>query len=230
MNNNSVKLEAILDLDLNENKYTFKDNKAFVNQLAIEFNGFFKLLDAGQEIDISFKNKSTTFRDFLAVLPEAYTQNLEDVKTTESFSVEGWVKGLMTETSIPSMEVSIISNNASFKYPDLPKEVEAISINASIRNDSGNVDDTYINIKNLNFKIDQDVFKSSATIKNLSKNMMVDATIDGTLNLANITKAYPIELDNELSGILKGKLNTIFDRNAWKRMPTSAQKTREGLP
>jgi len=214
LNNNSVKLEAILDLDLNENKYTFKDNKAFVNQLALEFNGFFKLLDAGQEIDISFKNKSTTFRDFLAVLPEAYTKNLEDVKTTGSFTVEGWVKGLMTETSIPAMKVSIVSNNASFKYPDLPKGVEAISINASVRNDSGNVDDTSINIKNLNFKIDQDVFKSSATIKNLSKNMMVDATIDGTLNLANITKAYPIELDNKLSGLLKGKLNTIFDRNA----------------
>ncbi|MDA9250169.1 AsmA family protein [Flavobacteriaceae bacterium] len=214
LNNNSVKLEAILDLDLNENKYTFKDNKAFINQLALEFNGFFKLLDAGQEIDISFKNQSTTFRDFLAVLPEAYTQNLEDVKTTGSFTVQGWAKGLMTETSIPAMEVSIVSNNASFKYPELPKGVEAISINASVRNDSGNVDDTYINIKNLNFKIDQDVFKSSASIKNLSKNMMVDATIDGTLNLANITKAYPIELDNELSGILKGKLNTIFDRNA----------------
>lgn len=214
LNNNSVKLEAILDLDLNENKYTFKDNKAFVNQLALEFNGFFKLLDAGQEIDISFKNKSTTFRDFLAVLPEAYTKNLEDVKTTGSFTVEGWVKGLMTETSIPAMKVSIVSNNASFKYPNLPKGVEAISINASVRNDSGNVDDTSINIKNLNFKIDQDVFKSSATIKNLSKNMMVDATIDGTLNLANITKAYPIELDNKLSGLLKGKLNTIFDRNA----------------
>ena len=214
LNNNSVKLEAILDLDLNENKYTFKDNKAFINQLALEFNGFFKLLDAGQEIDISFKNQSTTFRDFLAVLPEAYTQNLEDVKTTGSFTVQGWAKGLMTETSIPAMEVSIVSNNASFKYPELPKGVEAISINASVRNDSGNVDDTYINIKNLNFKIDQDVFKSSASIKNLSKNMMVDATIDGTLNLANITKAYPIELDNELSGIFKGKLNTIFDRNA----------------
>ncbi len=214
LNNNSVKLEAILDLDLNENKYTFKDNKAFINQLALEFNGFFKLLDAGQEIDISFKNQSTTFRDFLAVLPEAYTQNLEDVKTTGSFTVQGWAKGLMTETSIPAMEVSIVSNNASFKYPELPKGVEAISINASVRNDSGNVDDTYINIKNLNFKIDQDVFKSSASIKNLSKNVMVDATIDGTLNLANITKAYPIELDNELSGILKGKLNTIFDRNA----------------
>ena len=64
LNNNSVNLEAILDLDLNENKYTFKDNKAFVNQLALEFNGFFKLLDAGQEIDISFKKPEHHFPRF----------------------------------------------------------------------------------------------------------------------------------------------------------------------
>ena len=44
--------------------------------------------------------------------------------------------------------------------------------------------------------------------------MLVNANLDGVLNLANITKAYPIELENELSGILKGKLNTSFDMNA----------------
>ena len=32
--------------------------------------------------------------------------------------------------------------------------------------------------------------------------------------MANITKAYPIELENQLSGILKGKLNTSFDMEA----------------
>ena len=44
--------------------------------------------------------------------------------------------------------------------------------------------------------------------------MLVDATIDGTLNLANISKAYPVELEHELSGLLKGKLKTVFDMNA----------------
>jgi hypothetical protein len=42
----------------------------------------------------------------------------------------------------------------------------------------------------------------------------VDANLDGTLNLANISKAYPIDLDKQLSGILKGKVNTSFDINA----------------
>ena len=214
LNNISIELDALIDLDLNENKYTFKENKGFINQLPLEFDGFVKLLEEGQEIDITFKNTGSSFKDFLAVIPQEYSKDLENVTTTGNFKVDGLIKGLITETTIPNLDIQITSDNASFKYPNLPKSVDEISINANIKNDSGKSDDTYIRIKDLKFKIDQDVFKSSATIKNLTKNMLVDANIDGTLNLANITKAYPIELDNELSGILKGKLHTVFDMNA----------------
>ena len=48
----------------------------------------------------------------------------------------------------------------------------------------------------------------------MTSNMLVNANIDGVLNLSNISKAYPITLDKELSGILKGNLNTTFDMNA----------------
>ena len=44
--------------------------------------------------------------------------------------------------------------------------------------------------------------------------MLVNANINGVLNLANITKAYPIALENDLTGILKGNINTTFDMNA----------------
>jgi len=107
------------------------------------------------------------------------------------------VKILISQT-IPNLDISITSDNASFKYPDLPKGVENIVINTEIKNTTGHVNDTYIDIKTLNFKIDDDVFKSSATVKNITKNMRVNANVDGVLNLANITKAYPIELDNAL--------------------------------
>ena len=214
LNANSVKLDALIALDLVENKYTFKENKFVINQLALEFDGFVKLLEAGSEVDITFKNTGSTFKEFLAVIPETYSKDIEGVTTTGSFKVEGFVKGLVTETHIPKMDIKMVSNNASFKYPSLPKSVEDISINASIKNDSGNMDDTYVSIRDLQFRIDQDVFKSSATLKNLTKNMLVDATVDGTLNLANISKAYPVELDTELSGTLNAKLHTVFDMNA----------------
>ena len=214
LNNNSIKLDALIGLDLNNQKYTFKDNKAFINQLPLEFKGYVQLLENGQDIDITFENPESSFKDFLAVIPEAYSKNIEDVETTGDFKVNGVIKGKITEETIPTLDIRITSDNASFKYPDLPKRVSNITIDTAIKNKTGQADDTYVDIKTLNFKIDDDVFKASAKVKNLTKNMFVNADIDGTLNLGNLTKAYPIDFDKELSGILKTKLNTQFDMNA----------------
>ena len=214
LSNNSLKLDALIDLDLPNNKYTFKENKALINDLPLEFKGYVQLIEAGQAIDITFENPGSTFKDFLAVIPKTYAKNLDNVDTTGNFKINGVIKGESTETTIPTLDINIVSNNASFKFADLPKRVENININVEIKNNNGLVDDTYVAINTLDFKIDQDQFKSSATIKNLTKNMLVNANLDGVLNLANLTKAYPIELENELKGILKAKLNTSFDMNA----------------
>ena len=214
LSNNRIKLDALIDLDLENSKYTFKENKGLVNDLPLEFSGYLQLVEGGQDIDITFQNPGSTFKDFLAVIPKTYSKNISNVETSGNFKVNGKIKGLVTETTIPTLDINIASNNASFKYPDLPKRVENISINAAIKNTTGNVDDTFLDLKTLNFKIDEDEFKSSAVVKNLTKNMLVNANIDGVLNLANVTKAYPIELENKLSGIIKAKLNTSFDMNA----------------
>ena len=214
LNNHHIELEALIGMDLNTQKYTFKDNKALINKLPLEFKGSVQLLENGQDIDISFENPGSSFKDFLAIIPQSYSKDIEDVQTTGGFKFSGIVKGVYSDTTIPTLDINIVSENASFKYPDLPKAVENIYINTTIKNTTGRIDDTYVNLNTLNFKIDEDVFKSSATLKNMTKNMLVNASIDGTLNLANITKAYPVELDNELTGILKAKLNTAFDMNA----------------
>ncbi|WP_375241652.1 AsmA-like C-terminal region-containing protein [Lacinutrix sp.] len=214
LSNNKIKLDALIDLDLEHSKYTFKENKGFINELPIEFTGFVQLIENGQDIDITFENPDSDFKYFLAVIPKTYSKNISDVETSGNFKVNGKIKGQVTDETIPTLDINITSNNASFKYPELPKRVENISINAAIINTTGNVDDTYIDLKTFNFKIDQDEFKSSALIKNLTKNMLVNANVDGVLNLENITKAYPVTLENELQGIIKAKLNTSFDMNA----------------
>src|SRR5690606_9461222 len=106
--------------------------------------------------------------------------------------------------------------------------------NASVINTTGNADDTYVDLQTLNFKIDQDVFKSSAVIKNLTTNMTVDANVDGVLNLANLSKAYPIDLDTDLTGILTAKLAASFDmdaieNNAYQRIKSNGNLNIRGF-
>jgi hypothetical protein len=101
--------------------------------------------------------------------------------------------------------------NASFQYPNLPKAVKNIMIDTKIINETGIMNDTYVNLDKLSFSIDQDVFNAKANVKNVATNALVDASLKGTINLGNFSKAYPIKLDKPLTGILKADVTTKFD-------------------
>lgn len=211
MKNVALSLDAVLGIDLDKSIYTFKENKALINQLPLEFDGSLALLEAGQQFDLTFKTPTSSFKNFLGLVPEAYSGDLAAVKTEGDFTINGKVNGLMSDTTIPKFNIAIASNNASFKYPDLPKSVQNIVIDTKIINETGAMNDTYVNLDNLSFRIDQDVFNAKAQIRNIAENALVDADLKGTINLANVTKAYPVQLDFPLSGILKADVTTKFD-------------------
>jgi hypothetical protein len=153
----------------------------------------------------------------LAIIPKTYSKSLDGVHTTGDFIVDGKIKGIVDETHIPTLDIKIRSNNASFKYTDLPKRVNNITINADIKNETGIVEDTYINIGNLTFKIDQDVFAANGSFRNLTENMLVNLSLKGSLDLANIEKVYPLNLEQDLNGRFTTDLTTNFDMNSVER-------------
>lgn len=214
INKQHIKLDALIGMDLANGKYTFLENEALINQLPLKFDGFVKINSDSQEVDLTLQTPSSDFKNFLAVIPEAYAKNIESVQTSGNFEVSGEIKGIVDDKHIPKIDIKVVSNNASFKYPDLPKGVQNITIDAQLKNTTGKTEDTFLKIGNLAFKIDEDAFRGNGTISQLTTNPKVNATIIGKLNLGNITKAYPIELNKELSGILDANLTTNFDMNA----------------
>ncbi|WP_051219201.1 AsmA-like C-terminal region-containing protein [Flavobacterium frigidarium] len=211
MKNVALTLDAVLGIDLEDSKYSFKENKALINQLPLEFDGFIQIVEGGQDYDLKFKTPTSSFKNFLGVIPAAYASSLDNVKTTGDFTIVGFAKGRYSDTTVPKFNIAIASNNASFKYPDLPKSVQNIVIDTKIINETGILNDTYVNLDKLSFKIDQDVFNAKAKITNVTQNAIVDAMLKGTVNLGNLSQAYPIKLDKPLSGILKADVTTKFD-------------------
>lgn len=211
LNQNKIKLDALIGIDLANDKYTFLKNEALINQLPLVFDGFVKVNENSQDIDISFKTPSSDFKNFLAVIPATYSKNIENVKTSGNFMVQGEFTGTVDEAHIPKFNISINSENASFKYPDLPKSVSNVFIDTKIINTSGLVEDTYVDIDKLSFKIDSDSFNMVAKIKELMGNTKVNAHVDGRMNLANIEKAYPVPAELDLKGILTADITTAFD-------------------
>ncbi|PHQ29944.1 AsmA-like C-terminal region-containing protein [Leeuwenhoekiella nanhaiensis] len=211
LNQNKIALDAVIEMNLPQQRYTFKENEALVNQLPLVFEGFVQVNETNNELDLSFKTPSSDFKNFLQVIPEVYAKNLDGVTTTGDFIVNGRINGVVDEERIPMLNIEIQSNNASFKYPNLPKTVQDIIIDARIVNETGNVDDTYLGLNNLNFRIDQDVFNAKGTIKRLTTNALIDLALKGRLNLANLEKAYPLELEQDINGMLTVDMTTSFD-------------------
>ncbi|MFD0965113.1 AsmA-like C-terminal region-containing protein [Pseudofulvibacter geojedonensis] len=214
LDNHSLSLEADLDIDQETGKISFLENTFKLNQLALKFNGFVKNTEE-TEVDIKFNTPTSDFKNFIAVLPKQYSKNINSIKTNGSFAINGDVKGKITETTIPNFNIQVNSKNASFKYPDLPKKVENINLIAAISNTTGNINDTFLDLEKLSLQIDQDVFHAQGKITNLpSDNRYVSAKLDGTLNLANLSQAYPVVLENDLKGIVKANLQTAFSQKA----------------
>ncbi len=225
LSKNPVKLDALIGVDLKENKYSFLRNEAFVNQLPLIFEGFVKVNDDSQEVDLTFKTPSSDFKNFLAVIPAEYSKNIENVTTTGDFSVQGVIKGIVDEEHIPTFKIALHSEDASFKYPDLPKSVTHIDIDADIVNTTGISEDTYVDVRKASFMIDEDRFSLVSKITELAGNTRVSAQLVGRINLANLSQAYPMEQDMDLKGILNADISTEFDMAAVENKQYEKTKT-----
>ena len=76
MRNVKISLDAILGIDLKNSKYTFKENKALINQLPLNFNGFIQMAEKGQVYDLTFNTPSSDFKNFLGLIPAQYAGDL----------------------------------------------------------------------------------------------------------------------------------------------------------
>lgn len=208
--------DAIIDVDYaNDLKLTFKNNMAQINDLNLAFDGVFVMLEEAYDLDFTFKSDKSEFKSLLSLIPNAYTADFPKVETTGALDFSGKVKGQYSETTIPTLDIVLKTDNASLKYPDLPNRIENINVDAKVTNTTGIMDDVVVEIKNFGFKIAKDVFTANALVTKPISNPTVKAAVKGQVDLGNLKNAYPIPpLDYDLKGIVKANISTAFDMNS----------------
>ena len=221
-----VRLDADILMDLENQKFTLKDNKALINDLELELAGYIDLEEDFTMVDLTFNAPSSDFKNFFAIIPETYRSNLDGITTTGDFVVNGVIKGQVTDDLIPTLDISVKSNNASFQYPDLPQKVTNIYIDAQLINTTGKVEDTYLNIANTSFNIGKDRLEGRAMITELTSNMNVDLNAKGILDLGNLSQSFPLPEDMDLDGRLALDMAAQFDMESIEKERYERVKTK----
>lgn len=201
---NKVNLNIKSDLDMNmpQMKFTFKENQIGLNALKFNFDGYTQLKNENIEVDVKYNSPEATFKEFLSLIPGAYTKDFQDVKTSGKFEFNGFVKGTYTENNLPSFQFNLAVNNASFKYPSLPTEVKDIQIDLKVSNNDGSINNTKINLSKLHADLGGDIVDAGLIAENIMTDPLIDAWLKGRINLSNLNKFIPLETGTELKGIL----------------------------
>jgi len=205
---------AKININLQSKKIELMENSAALNDLNIMFYGFVQPLESGIEMDLKFDSKASEFKNLLSLVPSVYATNFNALKTKGTLTFNGSATGLYSKESIPKFDVSLLAREAFIQYPNLPKAITDIAIDTQIINTTGQLDDTEIAIRAFNFKIDQDDFNGSGLLSHLSSDPHIKVNLDGVINLANLTQAYPLKLNERIAGILDFKLQSEFTKKA----------------
>ncbi|WP_460611207.1 AsmA family protein [Hymenobacter terrigena] len=185
--------DVTLNMDLNKNLYTFKDNKFKLNDFPFSFAGAIGLPNATDiTYDITFKALETDFKTLLSLVPGAYTDKFKNIETSGKVAFDGFAKGTQTATQLPGYGVNLTVTNGQFKYPELPRAAKNINLKMQVSNPTGVTNDVKVNIPQFHLDLGPDPVDGNIAIDGLNP-MKVDGRVKANVNLEEALKVYPVK-------------------------------------
>lgn len=216
-----VDADVNMRYDSQQGIVTLSDNELHINGLSLAADGSVTMGDA-MELDLNFSAPYTEFKEVLSLIPEFYMNDFDDIKTSGSFALKGFVKGTMDESeSLPSLALDLSISNASFQYPDLPAGADNMNVEVHIKKPQGIADLTTIDIPKFNGNLAGQPVNARLSVVNPTTDPKIDLEAKTDLDLNKVAQMMPQE-DLSYGGrvvtdlILKGKLSDFEAQNASK--------------
>lgn len=214
---NKVKTDIDLDIEIDNktNKYTFNTEKIKLNDMQLNTQGFFQLVnDSTYNMDINFKAPSTDFKNILSFIPAIYTNDFSSLKTSGQAVFNGFVKGIYSNDKIPAYNINLDVKNGFFQYPDLPMPVKNINLALKVDNPDGITDHTTVDIPNAHIELGNDPFDFRLLVKTPVSDLFVDAAAKGKIDLSQIIKFIKLEEGTKLNGLLNADVQIAGNQSA----------------
>ncbi len=226
-NDLKISSELPISVDLNQSKYSISDGLIKINEFKMLADGSVQMAGDDLIIDFSSSAKDNSVKEFLSLIPYAYTQDFNNVTATGGFDYKVSAKGTYNDSQIPAFDVLFKLSDATVKYPDLALPIDNINLSLTADNASGDVDKTNVALQPLQFTIDGEAFNASLVSQNRGQRNF-EFALDTDMDISKIAKAYPIDGLEALSGQIKADIKSK-GLTADLEKQNFAQLTSEGI-
>lgn len=204
-----AQLDADINIDFLQDKYTLKDNILKLNELDITGDGFVQFEGKNTIIEAFLKSKSQEFRSIISLFPDMYTQDFKNVTTRGKASIEALIKGVYnSETeSMPGFDIKMIIQNGYLKYPSLPEDVKDVFADIRIKASRPDYKDMSIHIPEFKLLLGKESIQGNLLAENLTGNQKMEGALKANVNLSNIKSVLPLTDVEKLSGFVTSDLS-----------------------
>ncbi len=212
LKNTKFIFKAIIGANLNENKYTFKENKLKINNLEMNIKGECEYNENELLVNLKLNSLNNEFKSILSLIPGEFQKDIENIKTSGKLSLEAWTKGSykFNEEHFPAFDIKLAVDNANLKYEELSESIDDISINAKLYSEGGKLDNMITDISKFHFEIAKNPFDFNMTVKTPMTDPALNGQVKGIIDFAKLKNAIPMD-DISISGIINA--DVIFNGN-----------------
>ncbi len=199
----TVKLDALIEADLVNNKFTLKDNTLSINAIELGIDGWAQMnQDQSIEMDLKANTSKVEFKDILSMIPAFYTQDFKDLSASGQLLFDAWIRGIYQGESTPAFDMNLKVANGAFGYASLPAKVDNINVLASVASPGGKMDNIVVDLQNLSLVLAGNRLNVSFNARNLMSDLTFAGEAVGVINLAAIKDVYPLDDSVALSGVI----------------------------
>jgi hypothetical protein len=200
LNKVTANLDALINVDLLNEKYTFDNANLLLNKLKVEGSGNVDFEGDDMIVVGDFESVGSKFEDFVSTLPFiAQDQTYKaDGKANISLKVNGLYNSL--KPAYPAFSLNTTIDKGSIKYSELPYPINNIAAEIKISSTKSKLEDLRINIPKFALAVNNETIKGDLQIDKSLSNPIVKGNLLGTINLDNWKKTMPLVDVEQLSG------------------------------
>ncbi len=205
----TIRWQADLEIDGAAGRYTLLDNLVEVNEFPLHLEGFVEERGVDYFIDLTFESPNGSFKRFLSLVPSAYTSSFSEVAVAGQFAFSGEARGIygMESEIYPAFVVDVRVSDGQVQYPDLDLPISDIALEARVESPSQELDDLIVEVGRFAFGLGPDRLQGDFSLRRPLSDPALRANLQGTLNLANWQRAFPLEEVEELSGRMRADMS-----------------------
>ncbi len=213
-----AELDADIEADLVNYIYTLKNNELRLNNLFIGFDGSVGMQENGDiNTMISYSSVQSDFKNFLSLVPAIYAKDFDGLKTSGTLALTGNVKGIYNDVSYPAFALNLLIQDGYFQYPDLPKAVENVNVDARIAYPGGDFDKLTVDVPKFSLTMAGNNVAASLAVRKPMTDLALKGQINGVLDLAKVKDFYPLEEADDLSGKITSNVSFEGEMSALEK-------------